>query len=660
MPKYPYRELGVGFDRNFRNDLNANFADIEADIKEVENNSIARDNELDTRIDNIVAQAGTDNTEIVDARYDSVNNVTHPTLKDRLDSHSNEIGILSKKNDYPKKQTELLSSFYRKITKGDAVKIVCQGDSITYGQDTVSSDKRPADTTPADNGTTHTFTRAGKTYPEALQENLQAVYGTQVTVINKGYSGDWVEASFNRWNKNSNADIALIMLGTNDSNLGASWVPSDVKGNLTKYIADMRNLIERFLDWNTAVMLLTPPRLYSQEDFKTTTSHVTESYRNALFQIGKEYNIPVIDAEEFLNGFDATYYSDSVHLNTKGYTAFASRLTSVFIGMLNSIPRIKSGDSLGVRVTRDNFIKNSQVILSTSVNSFGAEEGEDGQGILCDLNSGGWIHYSFITEEENLVLIPTYSLSSGGIFTAELDFGVEQGSYNLLSAVNKQPPQGEKPLSIISSTSNVDGSKAWDGTININTTDRYLLITQKGLHNIKVSNTGSAGSHVLFNGFVVVSFKDFLKFGSSSGSSTKNNYLKINIPSSYVSPAPSVASYDLPIQTLLDNFSLPNIGAEYYKGTPLKITLMNTTTASGGQIVSVLEYAFIFNDTTVDGTTRPAFAFLGQLRRIDVGPTAATDTREISSITYDGANDKYVINFSGKLDIYSTLIITLL
>jgi hypothetical protein len=95
MPKYPYRELGVGFDRNFRNDLNANFADIEADIKEVENNSIARDNELDTRIDNIVADVGSSNTEIVDARYDSVNDVTHPTLKDRLDSHSNEIGILS-------------------------------------------------------------------------------------------------------------------------------------------------------------------------------------------------------------------------------------------------------------------------------------------------------------------------------------------------------------------------------------------------------------------------------------------------------------------------------------------------------------------------------------------------------------------------------------
>lgn len=80
MPKYPYRDLGVKFDRNFRNALNANFDDIEADVRG-----------LDTRIDNIIAQAGSSNTEIVDARYDSINNATYPTLKDRLDDASKQL-----------------------------------------------------------------------------------------------------------------------------------------------------------------------------------------------------------------------------------------------------------------------------------------------------------------------------------------------------------------------------------------------------------------------------------------------------------------------------------------------------------------------------------------------------------------------------------------
>ena len=114
MARYPYRDLGITLDRDFRNNLNANFDDIEADLRDIqsnldakesrlaqiENDSIERDNDLDARIDNIVADAGNSNTEIVDARYDSINNVTHPTLKDRLDDTSNKIGILNDKLKY--------------------------------------------------------------------------------------------------------------------------------------------------------------------------------------------------------------------------------------------------------------------------------------------------------------------------------------------------------------------------------------------------------------------------------------------------------------------------------------------------------------------------------------------------------------------------------
>ena len=90
MPRYPYRDLGTKLNRDFRNNLNANFDDIEADIRELYDGV----DDLDTRIDNIVADVGNSNTEIVDARNDSVNNVTYPTLKDRLDDTSNKIGIL--------------------------------------------------------------------------------------------------------------------------------------------------------------------------------------------------------------------------------------------------------------------------------------------------------------------------------------------------------------------------------------------------------------------------------------------------------------------------------------------------------------------------------------------------------------------------------------
>jgi hypothetical protein len=43
---------------------------------------------LDTRVDNIISSSGTSDTEVVDARYDSVYDITHTLLKTRLDASS--------------------------------------------------------------------------------------------------------------------------------------------------------------------------------------------------------------------------------------------------------------------------------------------------------------------------------------------------------------------------------------------------------------------------------------------------------------------------------------------------------------------------------------------------------------------------------------------
>jgi hypothetical protein len=64
-----YRVFGTLLDRLFRNNLNANFKDIDNDIKA----RIAEDDVLRSRIDNIVAHAGdgTKDTELIDGRQDN-------------------------------------------------------------------------------------------------------------------------------------------------------------------------------------------------------------------------------------------------------------------------------------------------------------------------------------------------------------------------------------------------------------------------------------------------------------------------------------------------------------------------------------------------------------------------------------------------------------
>ena len=78
MARYPYRILKNAFDRVFRNDLNKNFKDIEADIKSQKN-----------RVDNLINEVEQP-SEVVDARVDAEGNV-YPVLKERLDTEHAEL-----------------------------------------------------------------------------------------------------------------------------------------------------------------------------------------------------------------------------------------------------------------------------------------------------------------------------------------------------------------------------------------------------------------------------------------------------------------------------------------------------------------------------------------------------------------------------------------
>ncbi|HEY8805546.1 MAG TPA: GDSL-type esterase/lipase family protein [Clostridium sp.] len=409
-----------------------------------------------------------------------------------------------------KVQTNLLANFYANLSRKINVKIVCQGDSLTYGQDTVSGDKVIATGT-TDIGTAHTQSHVPISYPLQLQTNLNAVNGTTSIVVNKGFSGDWVANSLANWTNNENADCAIIMLGTNDSNLTAAWVPSDVRGNLDRFLNDMRTLIERYLNWGTPVILLTPPRYLAPEDLYTTAGEETEPFRNALYLLGNEYNCPVIDTETFMDGCNASYYSDGTHHNTKGYNYFSTRLLSIFIGNCNPFcfPKISNGDAIGVRPTRDNMSHNVSILTGSS--STGGEENVAGQGLFAYVtpNSASKIYYGFETLEDDLVLIPIHLLDVGANVVVSLDLGLEQGSVPLLSAVNQIAPPGTKPVSEITTSTSSASTQAYDGTISTLNPTMFIHITNKGVHNIRYKNIGTSGFSY-FNGFVVMSYKDFI------------------------------------------------------------------------------------------------------------------------------------------------------
>lgn len=195
--------------------------------------------------------AGDSGPEAAAARA-SVSGTVYPTLGDRLNAEYDGVtaqladiaqlklaadidevaNTLNKRVDVEALRTMQIvryGQFFQKLREGLTTRICCQGDSMTYGQDSTSSDKRPADPTLCPDGSTHTETRASTTFPEALQQFLQQI-NPNVTVINRGYSGDWCQRAYTRWNKKHNSDLTILMLGTNDAT--AAWVPEATRGIL--------------------------------------------------------------------------------------------------------------------------------------------------------------------------------------------------------------------------------------------------------------------------------------------------------------------------------------------------------------------------------------------------------------------------------------------
>lgn len=437
--------------------------------------------------------------EVVQARG------TEASLGNRLNSVDSQLADNLRKLSYKYKQSELISKFYINLTKKQPLKWIAEGDSLTYGHDVTSADIRPPSTTLTDNGVAHTYTRASITYPEKLQENLREVYGVEHVVINKGYSGDYAGLSYEHWNHNENADIALLMLGTNDAS-DSPQVPVNTRRNIEIYVRDMRKLIERFLDWDTPVMLLTPPRRKEQEFIGMTNNYV-EPFRQALHFLGEEYDCPVIDVQEMFNGSDNSFYSDSIHFNGKGYTNLANRLTSMFVGNFKK-PRLFPSAVISNRPTRDNMVVNGATFSSSTASAASEESSDKGSGVVSNLSGDSSIYLSYYAETDNLVLIPIHGFSSGASAKYTLDFAGEQGSVPLLPAINRTYSERVYPPSVIESTTATNQFRGYNGEVNIETVNDYIHITNKGLHSIKIEN-GTKLGNLFFHGFIVLAYNNF-------------------------------------------------------------------------------------------------------------------------------------------------------
>ena len=143
-------------------------------------------------------------------------------------------------------------------------------------------------------------------YPHLLEQKLLQK-GHAVKVINAGISGSTSAsaASRLRWYIRTNPDIVIIALGGNDGLRGLSV--EHMKSKLAE-------AIELALSEKIQVLLagMQIPRNYGTE--------YTESFRNAFYELAKQYNLQMIPfLLKGVGGVSSLNQADGIHPNPEGH-----------------------------------------------------------------------------------------------------------------------------------------------------------------------------------------------------------------------------------------------------------------------------------------------------------------------------------------------------
>jgi lysophospholipase L1-like esterase len=187
------------------------------------------------------------------------------------------------------------------LSAADAVKIVCVGDSITFG------DK---------------IEKGQDTYPQALEK----LFNGAATVTNAGHNGasatktaDLPYGNTREFAaaKDAGAAVVVIMLGSNDSRQ-KDWAKTKAE-----YPQDLKDLVETFarLPQKPQVWLCLPPPAYSKR-YGVRPEVIRDDIGPMVKQVASDEHIGTIDVFAALSRHPE-WFADGIHPNAAGAQVLA-------------------------------------------------------------------------------------------------------------------------------------------------------------------------------------------------------------------------------------------------------------------------------------------------------------------------------------------------
>lgn len=391
---------------------------------------------------------------------------------------------------YKSKQLLNMNNYIQLLFYNNDTSVGCVGDSLTYGLDEKSEDKRNSTSDPTDVGISKN-TISKYTYPQVLKGCLQEMLGKSIDVKKLAVGGHTLTSALNTWKTNYNLKIAFMMFGTNDGYR---------EENVKQFTLNYFELIKRFLDWGTAVVLMTPPK-------KNNYSEIQDVHAEAVINIGKMLNIPVIDTREIFQGYPTdTLTTDGVHFKPEFYYLLGVKVANFMLLKRNTYSpfTIETGKHLYVDIQTNNcFIPNNynqSVNYSDTYSPLNVGNSAT-QGTSITINNGGKIFFSFYSCKD-IVLVPLFKSSTDGILRTEINFRTSQ-PYSMSKIDTKEKIQ---PLHNKTFTQGETRLKGKYGSLSLSDN---IFITSKGYNSIMVTNAGTGS--VVFYGFEVYELNAYLE-----------------------------------------------------------------------------------------------------------------------------------------------------
>lgn len=202
------------------------------------------------------------------------------------------------------------------------IQVTCVGDSITDG---------------------YKATSGKTTYPAQLQDLL----GDGYKVLNAGSSGSTVirslDEAYSKRGKyttglQSNPDIVIIMIGTNDAILGSV----NTKEGQENFKKDYAALIEDYQNCgsNPKIILAVPTTSVDENNVEDDRDNKNEQYVIPIIEdLAKEYNLQLIDTHTYTGSWTRessgqlyNYLADGLHPNDAGYGELAKLFANAILG----------------------------------------------------------------------------------------------------------------------------------------------------------------------------------------------------------------------------------------------------------------------------------------------------------------------------------------